>query len=556
MAPAGIESPLDTATAMETEEEIKDSEMPSNDAGADDTPPPLLDGTAEELKGDSDKDKDDDDDNGDGSSTGSDESMKDPKEKLELALMKAVARKEEGNNYFIKEKDYDKAGRCYRRGVNAIKNFNKANTGDEQVKALLLTLQTNLSMMCFKLGKHRQSRDVASRALEIDPSHVKARYRRAVAHRKMGDSEEAIMDLKVAMGTDPANAAVRKELASIQKENQRTKKAQRASLQKAFSKGGLLNDDRVEDEKTKAKRLAREKKEKEEALKKRKQKWEDDCVSRMAKGEEAIGYEDWDKEQLENEKAEEEESSRKRKEDEKRRKDERKKVKAAKKATEKEDDDDDDDDTFTEKELAEMRGYKKTADGRVTSYFSREQSAEEKAMLDIAPKQISDCTPKPITPSSSTGDSGSAWNHAGTWEEKDTTEWCKDHLEKRLLESKVEASGVDGDALHCSITEVKDVTGDASVAVVSGKKRYIFDFHCELIFEIKEDSTDDVIASGSLELPDICSTHHDELEVETSAWKKRPSIENEQVARDCLSRIISEVRESVKLWVKDFNHHY
>ena len=141
-------------------------------------------------------------------------------------------------------------------------------------------------------------------------------------------------------------------------------------------------------------------------------------------------------------------------------------------------------------------------------------------------------------------------------EEKDTTDWCKEHLEKRLLESKVEASGVDGDALHCSISEVKDMTGDASVAVVSGKKRYIFDLHCKLEFEIKEDSTDDIIARGSLKLPDICSTHHEELEVESNGWKKKPSKANYQVANDCRLRIVSEVRESVKLWVKDFNAHY
>jgi activator of HSP90 ATPase len=110
--------------------------------------------------------------------------------------------------------------------------------------------------------------------------------------------------------------------------------------------------------------------------------------------------------------------------------------------------------------------------------------------------------------------------------------------------------------LHCSITEVKDITGDGSVAVVSGKKRYIFDLHCKLEFEIKEDSTDDVIARGSLELPDICSTHHDELEVETTGWKKKPSKANQQVANDCRLRIVSEVRESIKLWVKDFNSHY
>ena len=141
-------------------------------------------------------------------------------------------------------------------------------------------------------------------------------------------------------------------------------------------------------------------------------------------------------------------------------------------------------------------------------------------------------------------------------EEKDTTEWCKEHLQKRLLESKVEATGVDGDALHCSITEVKDISGDASVAVVSGKKRYIFDLHCKIKFEIKEESTGDVIASGGLKLPDICSTDHDELEVESTGWKTKPSAENQQMAMDCRLRVISEVRESVKLWVKDFNNQY
>ena len=412
---------------MEMEEEAtKDAEMSTNEEEDDDVPPPLVEGTEEELKNGGGNDDDDDDDDGvegddmnmDNSSTGSDDDSKEGSSSKgddpEVALAKALAHKEQGNTYFTKEKDYEKASRSYRKGVNSIKNLNKANSGDEQVKTLLLTLQSNLSMMFFKLGKNRQSRDVASNALEIDPKHVKSRYRRAVAHRKLGDSEDAIADLKFALGEDPANAAVRKELASIQKEIQRAKKAQKASLQKAFSKGGLLNDDRVEDDQAKAKRLAKEKKEKEEALKKRKQKWEDECVSRMAKGEDAIGYDDWDKDQLEKEKAKEEEATRKRKEDEKRRKEERKKAKAAKKAAEKETDDDDDD-TFTEKELAEMRGYKKTADGRITSYFSREQSAEEKAMLDIAPKQISDCTPQPITQTSSTGESGSVWNHAGTW---------------------------------------------------------------------------------------------------------------------------------------------
>ena len=591
---------MKTGTAMDTEEESKDTEMTAatnnNEDDSEDDDEQMID--LPDLESGDERDDDEDE-----NSTASDESSKKKKEDPEVLLMKASAFKEEGNNYFIKEKDFDKASRSYRKGVNAIKNLNKANSGDEQVKTLLLSLNTNLSMMLSKLGKHRQSKDVANKALEIDPFNVKARFRRAVAHRKLGNTEEATMDLKLALQTEPNNVAVRKELASIQKEQKLAKKAQKASLQKAFSKGGLLNDNRVEDEKTKAKRLAREKKEADEVLEKRKKEWEDDCVSRMAKGEEAISFEDWDKEQLDKVKAEEEEATRKRKEDEKQKKEERKKTKAANKAAEKEKgaDDGDSDDEFTERELAEMRGYKKTADGGVTSYFTREQSAEEKAMLDIAPKSISDYTPQPITPSSSMGDVGSsAWNHAGTWyvfvceaeyfiqnhskilllyflfvcsiysipllfftwvdhsnrEEKDTTEWCKNHLEKRLLQSKVEASGSGNSHLSCSITEVKDVTGDASVATVSGKKRYIFDLQCTAIFKIKDSTTDKVIASGSLKLPDLCSTHHDELEVDNGGWKKKPSSDNEQVANDCRLRIVSEVRESIKLWVQDFNSQY
>jgi len=537
-----------TVTAMDIEHETMDTEMKANDDGDDDNHiknPPKLE-------------KGDRKDNDENSSTGSDDTSKKPKEDPEILLIKAAALKEEGNNYFIKEKDFEKASRSYRKGVNAIKKLNVANTGDEQVKALLLSLNTNLSMMFSKLGKHRQSKDVANKALEIDPMYVKARYRRAIAHRKLGNTEEATMDLKLALQTEPENSAVRKELASIQKEIQKAKKAQKASLQKAFSKGGLLNDDRVEDEKSKTERLAREEKEAEEALKKRKEKWEDDCVSRMSKGEEAITFEDWDKKRLDKLKAEEEEATRKRKEEEKKRKEERKKAKISQKTDVKEKDgDDDDEDEFTERELAEMRGYKKTADGRVTSYFTREQSVEERAMLDIAPKPISDCTPQPITPSSSKGDStSSAWNHAGTWEEKDTTDWCNKHLEKRLLQTKVEASGSGSSHMSCSVTEVNNVAGEASVANVGGKKRYIFDLNCEIKFEIKESTSEDVIASGSLKLPDICSTHHDELDVEIGGWNTKPSGINQQVAIDCRLRIISEVRESIKLWVEDFNNQY
>lgn len=70
--------------------------------------------------------------------------------------------------------------RCYRRGTSALKPLNKANAGDPQVKSLLVSLQSNLSMMYFKLNKYKQSAVVASSVLKIETNNVKAFYRRAV----------------------------------------------------------------------------------------------------------------------------------------------------------------------------------------------------------------------------------------------------------------------------------------------------------------------------------------------------------------------------------------
>mmetsp|Transcript_27982 Transcript_27982/g.67922 ORF Transcript_27982/g.67922 Transcript_27982/m.67922 type:complete len:580 (-) Transcript_27982:3412-5151(-) len=505
----------------------------------------------------------------DGSNDG-DGDDKSPKEDPEILLVKAQTLKEEGNKFFTEEKDFEKAARSYRRGVNAIKKLNVANTGDEQVKSLLLSLQTNLSMVQFKLGKYKQSENVASNALQVDRFHVKALYRRAIARRKIGEPEAARDDLKLALKTEPNNTAVRKELVALKKELEDAKKAQKASLQRAFSKpgGGLsLYEDKAEEEKRNAELARQKKKEEEEASKKRKQEWEDECVRRMSKGEDAITFEDWDKERLDKIEAEKKEAEKKQKEEEKKRKAAQKK---AREAAKKNDDggggDDDSDLELTESELAQMRGYKKTKDGRVTSYFTRETSEEEKKILaqQIAPKRL-ETGPQQITPSNAStdndgkGKNASAWNHAGTWEERDTTDWCRSRLEQRLKETKSEAGAgrtSSSASLSCQVTEVNNITGDASVAMVGGKKRYIFDFHCKVEFEIKDDDTDDVIARGKLNLPDICSTHHEELEVDFNGWKKKPSSDMTQVANDFKSSIVSEVRESVKLWVVDFNEHY
>ena len=156
-----------------------------------------------------------------------------------------------------------------------------------------------------------------------------------------------------------------------------------------------------------------------------------------------------------------------------------------------------------------------------------------------------------ITPSSSMG---SAWNSSGTtWEEKDTTEWCRTCLTECLKEAT---------AVHQSyvavVKEVESLTGDASVALAGGKKRYIYDFHTAIKYDILDDG-DDQIASGTMNLPDINSatTAEEELEVNISGWKA-PSGEgvNLEDAIACQNLLVQDVRKSVLKFIEKFNANF
>lgn len=518
-------------------------------------------------------DEDDDDNNNDKAVS---------PEQVDILLLKAAGLKEEGNQEF-KDGDLDKAARAYRRGVNALKKLNQNNSGDDQVKALLVTLHTNLSTVSFKNSKYRVSVDVASHALKIDSSNVKALFRRAVAHRKLGNSEEARTDLRTALAVDANNVSCKRELASVKKELEMTKESQKRALSKAFSsdsssRSSFLYNDMQDAAKRKAEQEELQRLLDVEQKEQHKVQWEDDCVARMSTGKDAISFDKWDQERIEREAA----IAKEKEEAEIQRKKESKKAAAKAKAANETNsnsstNDDDDDDELTEAELAMMRGYKKTADGRTTSYFTRELSADEKTRLgDIAPKRLDtnnnsaihdrsgSVTPVRMAATASHSSdmaataSSSAWNQAGTWEEKDTTEWCKSQLQQRLEETTTPVihNANDKDC-EVVVTSVEELTGDASVAYVSGKKRYIFDFHVKLKYEIKRADDQTVVASGVVRLPDICSTHHEELEVLFENWTTKPrqdSLEQAMAARNSLA---DHLRTSVvQSFVQDFNDAY
>ena len=565
----------DAAAAAAAESEVKRAEeIPGGGTMAVDKVP--SEGKKEEKKDDGEKKDDTSSEHSSKDSISTDESSFhasdyeddagfDPDKDPSDMIAKATVYKEEGNTHF-KNADVVRASRSYKKGVSLLRPINQENTGDEQVKALLVILLTNLSMCALKNNKPKLALDVATKAIEVDDQNVKAFYRRAMAHKKLGDLKEAKKDLKKAVQIDPNNKPAKKELHTLVKYMTETAKREKKAAQAFFSfenKSMSLYGDKEEELRKKKEEEERKKREKEEALKKRKQQWEDENVKRMAVDKSALSFEEWDKlkkkEEKRARKAKRAEEDKKKKEAEEKRNAER----AAKKAARKKEEEDDgvDDDALSERELASLRGYKKTPDGRTTSYFSREQSLKEKELIgDITPQRldvngesVSTSGPARLSPSAESGkaQSGSAWNKAGTWEEKNTTDWCSSQLKARLEES----ASAEGGCVSV-VTEIPEFSGDASVAVAGGKKRYIFDFHCKLNFNIRHSDSDEVIASGSFQLPDINSGSHEELEINSYAWTTAPSEEYDEAAKNCRLSLITSVRESVKQFVCDFNAHY
>eukprot|EP00816_Leptocylindrus_hargravesii_P001839 CAMPEP_0196809880 /NCGR_PEP_ID=MMETSP1362-20130617/9751_1 /TAXON_ID=163516 /ORGANISM="Leptocylindrus danicus, Strain CCMP1856" /LENGTH=542 /DNA_ID=CAMNT_0042184699 /DNA_START=11 /DNA_END=1636 /DNA_ORIENTATION=+ len=463
-------------------------------------------------------------------------------------ITKALTLKEEGNAHF-KSGELDRAGRSYRRGASTLKTLNENNTGDEQVKVLLLSLQTNLSLVCLKQGKAAMSRDVATKALEIDEKNIKALFRRAVAYRSLGNLDKANKDLRKALKLNPDNREVKRELISIKKQVEADKAKEKASMsgfltKKSGDSFGLYSD-KAEEETRKAKEKAEKEKAKEEALKKRKLQWEDECVARMSRDEPAITYEEWDKQESEKQKKEDEEKKKLQKKLRQEEEEKRRREREERRKKEKKEESDDSDD---EAALQELRGYKKTSDGRTTSYFTREIAAEEKALIgDITPKMINanDCAPKPINDKCPISRSSSAWNTAGTWEEKDVSSWARGAFKNRLSESSAVYA-----EFAAVVTKVDSISGDASVAVVSSKKRYIFDFSTKIEFDVTDD-TDEKVASGELKLIDIhsASTDDDSYDIEFK-WTKTPNVANIDQVDACRKLFTESVCESVKKFIQ------
>ncbi|CCI49653.1 unnamed protein product [Albugo candida] len=197
-----------------------------------------------------------------------------------------------------------------------------------------------------------------------------------------------------------------------------------------------------------------------------------------------------------------------------------------------------------------VRGYKKLADGRVTTFFHNELDEQTKQLIgDIAPKPVND--PNAVQIKSVEG--ASAWNQGNTFEERNMTAWAKERIESlfRDLSVPFDEARLKG---QLSVESIMDLNGDASVAFLRGSKRYIYEFSfrlkCNLTIQGRDQKTE-----GNLQFLDFSSDNCDnEVEVNVSS---RYQTESGKALHASLTSPSSPLRQEIAkrldMFVREFS---
>ncbi len=214
-----------------------------------------------------------------------------------------------------------------------------------------------------------------------------------------------------------------------------------------------------------------------------------------------------------------------------------------------------------------VRGYK-IVNGKKTSFFHHEQTEEEKRLIgDITPKRLeADATaaPEPSLPSDV-----SAWNKAGTWEEKDVTDWAIQSVKDELMTAsyKLPAGSPDPNA-SVKVVDISKLisskkaggSAHASVAKVRGKKRYIFELTVCVHWEMTLGSG--LKCQGKMNFFDVDGSHEMGDGYDMSDYSVEVSSDFPPDARHLLDRFVrdgglrSEIEKKLDGWITLFRETY
>jgi hypothetical protein len=343
----------------------------------------------------------------------------------------------------------------YSEGIDVLKNFLEI----EEAKSILVSLHGNNAMVLIKLEDWMKAAVSASAVLKVEKNNVKALFRRGVAYHHSGSLEQAKVDLVRVLELDVTNAAANKELIELNKTIKVHKQKEKESFKGMFNKT-MYQDREVE-------RLAKMKREELD----RQQEQDEWTQSKLARREinlDEQSFDDWKKEKEEDKKSAKEREEKDRKENPVKNSIPKAPPSKPKDMTPEEEEEYDEEDS---KILAETKkkGY---------CYFKNEQSSELKALIgDITPKayvapsdghastDLSKSVEDQNEPESEAM-KVSSWNHAGTWEEKDMSQFAKDRLTALCIEVQYSRSFdmSDPQSLAFALDAMKSGLGDFSGA--------------------------------------------------------------------------------------------
>lgn len=344
----------------------------------------------------------------------------------------------------VGSKNYPEAERLYGKGIDVTVSILDETKDDESKKDLAI-LHSNRSLCRMQLGKTEEALEDADSAVKYDPAYTKAHWRQGTARTARGRHGEAIASFEKALSLEPGNKALKKEVASA-----KTRQEKEAAAQALAAEAAENAKDDVEIKETTTAKAPSEKK-----------------VDAKPKAKSASSD--------------------------------------APKSKDK-----DDGSVFTKSD--HVKGYKIRSDGKKTSFFDREISDEAKRMIgDIAPKKIDPNANGAVDDANAPKKIGtegtSAWNKAGTWEERDVTAWAKETLENVLLTSEFTLpEGSPSPGAHGKLSKISKLNGSCSYATVRGKKRYIYEFGFTVHWELKLGADESEICRGTMTFPDVDGT--------------------------------------------------
>lgn len=370
----------------------------------------------------------------------------------ERALIEEIKRR---GRACVITKNYPDADSLYGKGIEVLssmlKNTKEGDDNSNEVETSqkdIAIFYSNRSLVRKQMGKIVEALEDADFAVEHDPTYVKAHWRRGQASNACGNLSEALVSFEKALELDPNNKALKKEVQSVMEKKEQEEKMMAAALAAVGENDGGAAEGSAEEEDVVMKSAPKTN----TTIKK------DETVKKSTKQPSA-------------------EST----------------VKETDKSA------------FSKSD--HVRGYKIRSDGTKTSFFDREISDDAKKLIgDIAPKKLEPnnaSAPKPIA----AGDGKSAWNTAGTWEERDVTPWAKETLTALLLTAEyILPDGSPSPGAHSIVSKVSKLDGNASYATVRGKKKYIYEFALTIkwVLTLGDDHTK--TCHGEITFPDIDGT--------------------------------------------------